>query len=398
MTFIRALRRLPPLETSILVVAIAILTALGLASSRQAEIGPQLDSFSSFDTAGGGYAAFFSLLEREDVRVRRFQQRPAFLDASVDTLAYVEPYVFDPRAVTPSSGDVAALEAWVRGGGRLLYVGHDDDAAKHGILHLPASTTKAQAGRGTVVAPELAAAGVRRIEPSGTLRWKRPKRGFEVLFGDARGPVVVAYPFGRGRVVASIDESLFRNDAIARFDRARLAYALAMPHRPAGVVAFYETVHGYGVPDRWWTLVPRAFAIALCFALAIIFIAFAGAAIRFGPPLIPVERRDRSSADFIDALSSLLERGRASRAALDDAAASTSRAIARSLGLALGTEGEVPSRDVASRIERPEAREAYRSLAALAATGPSNTADFVRGIALAQTLRKEFAAHGRPRH
>ncbi len=394
MTLLRALRRLPPLETGILVLAVAILAGLGFARQATPQSGPVLDSFSSFDAASGGYRAFYTLLEREGIRVERFEQRPAFLGADTDTLVYVEPYAFDPRQNVPSQGDVAALQAWVRGGGRLLYVGHDDVAAKHGILDLPASRDVARASARPFVARALADAGVAR-DPrvSGARRWMRGKHRFAELLGDAKGPLVVTYPFGKGRVTAAIDEAQFRNDTIARGDDARLAYALAKPGRPGGLVAFDEFVHGYALPNRWWTLVPRAFAIALCFALATILVAIAGAAARFGPPIVPVERRDRTSADFIDALSSLLERGRATRDALAVATASTTHAIARSLAL----PDAAPASEIAAGIERLQTREHYRTLVAFARTERLAQADFVRGIALAQELRKEFAAHGRPR-
>ncbi|MBD5636133.1 MAG: hypothetical protein IAI49_16820, partial [Candidatus Eremiobacteraeota bacterium] len=106
-----------------------------------------------------------------------------------------------------------------------------------------------------------------------------------------------------------------------------------------------------------------------------------------------LERRDRSSADFIDALSSLLERGRATRMAAESAAASASRAIARAVAMPDGATEDA----IAARIERPDLREAYGRMRSLAATGEAGD-DFVRGVALAQQLRKEFAPHGRPRN
>jgi hypothetical protein len=396
-TFFRALRRLPPFETGLLVLAIAVLTGLGLVRGERSESDvPLLDSFSSFDAASGGYRAFYTVLEREGIRVERFERQPAFLDSRTDTLVYAEPYTYDPRQVVPSRGDVAALEAWVRSGGRLLYIGYDDAAAKAGLLHLPATTAtepRAARRRRPYVAPELAAAGVARIVSRETRRWKRA-RDTTVLLADARGPLVLRYRYGRGRVTTLVDESLFRNDALAAGDRARLAFALARPGRAAGEVAFDELVHGYAVPGRWWTLVPRGFAIALVVALVAIAIALAGAAIRFGPPVVPVDRRDRSSADFIDALSSLLERGHAERKALADAAVSTSRALARSFGL-----GDAASTaEIAERLPSPASRDAYRTLVAFADGDLAKPSDFVRGLALAQALRKEYAAHGRPRN
>jgi hypothetical protein len=395
MTALRALRRLPPLETAILVLGIGILTWVGLAARGNSPENPPLDSFSTYDAASGGYRAFYTLLADEGVRVERFERHPAFLDASIATLVYVEPSPFDPRAIVPSESDVVALEAWVRRGGTLLYIGHDDVAAKRGVLRLPFSVTPRWPARVRAVrAPEIARAGVERLAPSNGLRWKLPKSGVRVLYGDARGALAVEYPFGRGRVRALIDESIFAYAKLGAPDRARFAYALALPRDARGVVAFDETPHGYFVAERWWQIVPRSFALALALALAAVLVAIAGAAVRLGPPVLAVERRERSSADFIDAFSSLLERAGARRKALRDATNSATHAIARSLGL----RADAPQEEIAARIERADLRAAFGRMRDVATNGFPDESNLLRGVALAQELRKEFAAHGRPRN
>jgi hypothetical protein len=391
-TFLAALRRLPKLETAILVIAVAVLVALAVATGKQQQVGPTIDSFSSYDPASGGYRAFYQMLGQVGVHVDRFERRPAFLDAEIDTLIYVEPYDFDARAVPLSASDLAALEAWVRAGGHLLYIGHDNEAAKHGVLSLPITTDAAARTHAAVLAPELERAGVTHVTFETAYRWKRWNHDFSVLVDDGRGPLAVTYPFGRGRVTALIDEAIFRNDEIGRPDRARFAYALAAPSHPNGVVSFDETPHGHIVATRWWDVVPRSFAIAIFVAIGVILVALAGAAIRFGPPLVPVERRDRTSADFIDAFSTLLERGGARRKASRDAARSTSRAIARSVG----ASADASSDAIASAIDRDDFRADYRNMLDVTANGFADDRNLVLGVALAQRLRKEFATHGRP--
>ena len=394
MTFLAALRRLPKLETAILVIAVAVLVWLAVATAKQQQAGPGIDSFSSYDSASGGYRAFYQLLGKLGVRVDRFERRPAFLDKGIDTLIYVEPYDFDTRAVPLSASDLAALEAWVRAGGHILYIGHDNAAAKSGILSLPITMNAAARAHTAMLSPELARSGVTRVTFETGYRWKRWKHDFSVLVDDGRGPLAVTYPFGRGRVTALIDEAIFRNDEIVRPDRARFAYALAAPGRPNGLVAFDETPHGYLVATRWWDVVPRSFAIAIFIAIGAILVALAGAAIRFGPPLVPVDRRDRSSADFIDAFSTLLERGDARRKASVDAARSTSHAIARSLGASADASPDA----IAAGIDRDDLRSDYRKMLEVTANGFADDRNLVLGVALAQRLRKEFATHGHPRN
>ncbi|MBD5607145.1 MAG: DUF4350 domain-containing protein, partial [Candidatus Eremiobacteraeota bacterium] len=122
---LRTLGRLPRFETALLVLATALLVALSVASDRRSH-GVHVDSYSTYDADGGGYRAFYELLGREGVRVERFEQRPAFLGPALDTLVWVEPLPFDPTQSVMAAADIAALQTWVRDGGRLLYVGHDD--------------------------------------------------------------------------------------------------------------------------------------------------------------------------------------------------------------------------------------------------------------------------------
>ncbi len=390
---IATLRRVPPLETAIVAVALAILVTIAVIGERTKPQPLPLDSYSTFDAASGGYRAWYELLLRLSVRAERFTARPAFLEGGIDTLVWAEPLAFDPRRQTTTRADVAALESWVRAGGRLLYIGHDDAAAKLGLLHLPHSRAADARASAPVVAMSLARLGVARVGSDWTLRWQMPKGAARVLFDDGRGPLALAYAFGAGTVVAVIDESLFTNAKIAGADRARFAAALALPRARGGRVSFDEAVHGFGVPEHWWQIVPRSFAIALGIAAAALLLAFAGAAARLGPPLVPEVRTDRSTSDFIDALAALFARGKAARRALADAKDSTTHAIARTLGL----RDDAPPGDILARIAGEERRDAYRTLVQIAEGGAADEHDLVRGVALAQQLRKEYAAHGRPR-
>ncbi len=385
------LRRLPRLEAGILLLALIILTVVGVErkwAAERTEVEP--DSYSTHDTKTGGYQAWYEMLQREGTPVSRFELRPAFLDRSIDTLIWADPLPFDTRQQFPTKNDVNALEAWIRAGGRLVYIGHDDAAASQGLIGLPHSHVPATKGE-PFVAPELAAAGVRHVPAITQLRWV-PNAKRTVLLADASGPLVVRYPFGKGQVIAAIDEPSFTNANVGVPDRARLAYALAQP-RAGGTVAFNEEVHGFLTPEHWWAVVPRPFAIAIWCALGVLLFAFAGAALRLGPPVIP-RSRDPNSAAFLDALAALFERGRAVRKSLLDAASSATRAVARSLGL----PDDTPPEQLAAAIEQPEQRRMFVALGQISSNAFPNEKNHVRGVALAQRVRKEFTTHGRPRY
>jgi hypothetical protein len=390
---IATLRRLPLLETALLLLATLALIVLAVLTDRAKHSDVPLDSYSSYDAAGGGLRAWYEVLQREGLRVGRFEQRPPFLDNTVDALVWAEPLTFDTRQVQNTPADVSGLEAWVRDGGRLLYAGHDDAAARAHVLHLPLSTNGTPGGA-PYVGPELADAGVGRVAPSpdSALRW-RPARGATVLLADEKGPLVVRYAFGKGEVVAAIDESLFTNARLGLADNARLAYALARPRGARGLVAFDEAVHGFVVPEHWWSIVPRPFAIALALALAVLILAFGGAALRLGPPLVPVARAEQTSAAFVDALAALFEKTGSGRKALADAAASAKRAVATRAGV----PDDLSDEAVARCIESNGDRSTFLGLAELAARNEGSDEQLVRGVTLAQRLRKDYGSHVRAR-
>ena len=383
-----AVARLPRFETAIFGIAALALVAFGVwRGDRTPRV--RFDSYSTFDSASGGYRAFAELLEREGVRVTRFRGRPSMLDAARATLVWAEPLPFDPAQGATTAADVAALEAWVRHGGRLLYLGLDDRAAAQGVLHLPRTRPRARRRAHPGVAEALAAAGVANVFAIAPRRYA-PSAHARTLLDDGYGPLVVRYAFGRGEVVAAIDETLFTNADIGAYDRARLAFALAVPNGAGAAVTFDESVHGYAVPSHWWSVVPRTFVIALTLAGIALLVAFAGAAIRLGPPLPSPVRETGTTADFIGALASLLQRGRAAAPTLAELTASTSRAVARTLGLRDGASNE----QVAAAIAGDDLRAAYRELVAGTSGVPVDEAMLVRGAALARRIRKDIVPHG----
>jgi hypothetical protein len=383
---LKRLQALPRTELVVVALAIVVLVCLSLAQQDATKPAP-IASYSSYDAQSGGTRALYELYAREGLGVDRFERQAVFLDNTIATLVWIEPLPFDLAQRVPSDAETKALLAWVKAGGKLLYVGHDDAAARQSYLRLPpAHETHAKHGR-AYVDPSLRALGIGAIAASGDLRWV-PRARQHVLVADARGPIVVRYSYGRGLVTAVVDEDLFSNDGIGRGDRARLAYALAaLPH--ASPIAFEESTHGYFVPEHWWQIAPRPFVVSVIVALVALAIAGIGAAIRFGPPVLPIPRDDATTSDFIGALAGLLRAGGARRNALVTAADSTTRALARSLGLG----DRATAQEVAARIERADVRADYQAMLAVAYNGYPDDRNLVRGVALAQRLRKDHAAH-----
>ena len=366
-----ALHALPRRDVALL--ALAFL-AIGFVAVLRSERGAaQPDTYSTYDAAAGGYRGWYELLEREGIAPLRFDERAAFLDASVGTLVLSdEPGPSDFTAV-----DAAAVADWVRRGGRLIVLGDGLIVAKAAsALRLPGILDDPPSGARPLIAPELRAAGVRGLPAVAAARL-RARPTDRVLVADRSGRLIVRYPLGRGTVVDAIDAAALSNEHIALPDRARLAVALARIAGPRGPFAFDESVHGYLVPEHWWTALPARLVAAIVAALAVVALALAGSALRLGPPLAPEAPQRPASGGYLDALATLFERARARHKALADAR--------RSIGLLVARSPELPA---------PQ-RAAVDDLEGLThGTAPTDD-ELIRGLGLAVALRKEIGAYGR---
>jgi hypothetical protein len=379
-------RGLPLLELAALGAAVVCLVAFGLLGQTKNE--GAVDTYSTYDAGAGGVRAWYELLEREGVRVSRYEERTAFLDRSIGALIAVDTSFLDPRTSDSVTADGPAIAGWVRDGGRLLVAGNGMlTTFGRRQLQLP-NTAILTPHQSRLVAPPLSAYGVSDVQAADGARFV-VRKGDRVLLRDASGPLAVRYALGKGWVVALSDAEVLRNVDIGRPDRARLAYGLAMllaAGKGPAAVAFDEALHGYVAPVHWWQVLPEPFVIAVVLAVAVLLIAIAGAAIRLGPPQAAELERAPSSAEYVDALANLMERSGASDAALREALVATRRRLGRRFGL----QDDANAADMAARIGDPALREQFLNVTAVALRGGAGDDALVRGVAVLSALRKEY--------
>lgn len=296
-----------------LLALVAIVTSSGGPSDRNAVA---LAQYASTDYASGGYRAWATLLAREDISTARFVLRPVELDRTTDTLVSAQPArgAIDPNART--AADLGALAAWVRGGGRLVYLGHNAalaDAETH-ALHLPFGLPTVGAS-GALRGP--AAAVVQSLAGLGSNRMRLAEHRGTAVLADANGEIVVRYPLGRGEVIAVADPVPLTNAQIARADNARLAYLIGLPRRTGGVVAFDDGLHGALVDRPWYRALPVPLRLTLGVAAVALVLALIGSALRGAPAMRLEPAREPTSAEFIAAVAALYERIDARAAARD---------------------------------------------------------------------------------
>jgi hypothetical protein len=269
---------------------------------------PETTTYAASDVHGGGYAAFAELLARERVHVDLFDRRPGQLDAGTDTLvaAYAPGAVSSDLTSARSDADLDDLRAWIERGGRLVVLGADARVAPRERAHLGRPPLVEATAFGPPFTGPLAA-GISELGPHGSARFATPSANDHVALADAGGPLVVDVTIGRGVVRYLNAAQLFDNRNLARHDNARLAYALARPRFPDGLVLFDEGLHGALIDPSIWSIMPVWLRVMLSGLALTVLLALAGSALRLGPPIEP-PRAEPTSAAFLDAVTALYER------------------------------------------------------------------------------------------
>lgn len=414
--------RAPELIIALLVLACFV--AVGwLDYSNQRRQAATYDSFSSFDYQHGGYRAWLEMLRDEGIRVARYQRRPAYLSDSVTTLV-VANNVFDaelrqefgqPSGIY-TDADMLALEKWVKGGGRLVWLVDEAtslapssakgslrsalDRASDDPLRLPiVKNVGRENDSALAIAPSPFTEGVRAVSGNTGLRVPFDTDfALSPVVADRAGTVVGWYPLGKGSVIVVTDETLFENGRLGKADNARLAYNLATYDvRPGQTVAFEEWSHGYQAGDTWWAILPQPFRVAFGIAGAALLLLLFGATWRFGPAVPLPENNERTSFEYLTSMAGLLERGGAARKAVRDLAHLALHAAARSVGL----PDEATASAIASRLRGSDAGERraddVMTLERLAGYENPTSTELVQAARLALSLRKEFSLDGSQR-
>ncbi len=286
----------------LLLAAVAVVTARNPA--------PAGDTYASTDFAGGGYHAWSTLLDRERVAVTRFVLRPIELDGRIDTLISAQPLPAFTDPAVRTAADLASMAAWVRAGGRLVYIGRHAGLAKpeRALLELPL-LLRDVGTRGKLRGSYATLVGT--VERIGADRMLLVEHSGRAELSDRNGDIVVRYPLGRGEVVAVVDTVPFDNANIAAGGNARLAYLIGVPRRSGGVVAFDDGIHGALIDRPWYRALGLPTRVALSIVAVAGLLAFIGGLFGSGPPMRLSPEREPTSVEFLDALASLYERTQA---------------------------------------------------------------------------------------
>ena len=364
----------------------ALLVLVGLTLLRASQTAPsQISMPSTFDFGRSGYSALYDLLQKEGVRVGRFERSHVRLSGVSSALLIAQvPYEGLGGGTGLTHNGVIAIKDWVLHGGRLIVLSPPYGDAGDTLLGIPATRSATPATTRAVPFAELAeTTAIHAVDGNfaAEFRLDAAPKALPTLTSP-RGIVALQYRFGRGTVVAITDPSIFSNQRLADGDNARFAYNL---FSPTGV-EFDESIHGYSSERSLWSALPLPAHLAVYLVLAALLLALIGNMVRFAPPVELRQADDRYSSAYLTAMAGLLEHAGAARRVLHDRADFTLRAVRRALGLSEHTDLSV----LLSRVDRAPIRSEITELNQLGEIERPTAAQLVRAGVLCAKLDQEF--------
>jgi hypothetical protein len=266
----------------------------------------------TYSTAKKGYKALYLWLQALDVPTERWSKPLQELPGKTSTVLIVGP------EIGPDSGEMNALDLWVKTGGTLIMVMRPPNVF-FDYFGLSADLLKDHDNEKKVLfQPGPYTGGVRIVLSKGhpALYSDRPEWVFHLR--DNMGGLLAVMNHGKGRVIALSDTDLLSNGSLREGDHALLALNLLLSHGREGSVLVDEYHHGYGRATSVLGHLGRSRAfVPFLQGLLMLLILWVGIGRRFGPPRSPLIEDRRSSMAYFKAIGQLFQRAGARRLALE---------------------------------------------------------------------------------
>ncbi|MGH9908918.1 MAG: DUF4350 domain-containing protein [Pyrinomonadaceae bacterium] len=176
-----------------------------------------------------------------------------------------------------------------------------------------------------------------------------------VHLSDSRGPLLLDYRHGLGRIALLSDPYIYSNGGIGLHDNLQLAINMLAGRE--GLIAFDEYHQGRGVTRKaligYFSGTP-VLALLGQFALLVLVIIWTRSR-RFARPLPLTQIDRRSTLEFVASMAELQQRSRAYDLAIENIYSRTRRVLARYAGV----EYNSPRAEIASRVAARSSLEAH---------------------------------------
>jgi hypothetical protein len=292
-------------------------------------------------------------------------------------------FVFSP-GVEYSDDEAGQLERWLSAGGVVVYADAQGDRRLDALFQVRRqpvfsegadsaappqvrliAATPVLVGVGTVLGTDLSLPGV----DAPTSLTPKPTQ-VAILRDDDSNHQVASFlqPLGRGRVVVLSDPQALGNGNLGKADNGRLAADLISLAPEGAPVLFDEFHHGAGgttpsITD--WVTTP--WGAVLGWALAVSYVGLLLRSRVFGPQISLAPGRERSTAEYAEAVGTLLRRAGARATTLRVLGEATRRSLAERVGLGQGVPRDQLGRVLGQRA--PDLADALASADIAAASG-----------------------------
>lgn len=269
----------------------------------------------TYSVSSGGYKALYLWLKRLGLPVQRWEKSYHELPTGKDVLLVAEP------EMGLGKGELKGLLKWVNGGGNLVLVTSfpntflNQKRLKAEILKqdnnktMTTTTLHFQPGPYTQNVHDVRSLRHPALIP------QSPE--VVIHMRDVNGGLLAVFQKGKGRVMVMTDSSLFDNQSLRKADHARLALNLLLAHLGEGTILVDEFHHGYGRATSVLDHMMRSRVFeSLLQALLVLLMIWLAFAKRFSPARPQVQVDQRSSMEYIQAMASIFQRGRARTLAL----------------------------------------------------------------------------------
>jgi hypothetical protein len=330
------------------VVAALLLYSLHLAQeARDPRFAPKPLSYSQHRYGVKGFAR---LLERNGYTVRSLKRTYRHLPKDADMLVIFPP-PFEIGVGDPFSEwneeDADALDAWLKGGGRLLLFCEDSrlpeslrDDARNRLPIAQFPTDKTFEAQPSLPAPWLK--GIQRVRLADQQANLSPREERWVPLLHTGGTVEAAiWYYEKGVVFECTDWQWLTNERLREADNGAFILAVVRKMLPKGGVVYFDDAgqgdleREAGAPRGFWGIAPMGVRIAFAHLMLITLVAFYSLGKRFGLPR-PAPPRAPALGEYVDALAGVYERTQAVQPAFETILDDVRRRLCRRLGMPAG--------------------------------------------------------------
>jgi hypothetical protein len=380
---------------SILFLGLVAFVILGPAQTPQDTITTSPTTHSS---AAGGALALLRWTRELGYDARRLEFQAFTIDERADAL-----FVLNPAEPFQLAQAREVLD-WVEAGGTLILA---DDRPRlfaqpnELLAELDVTLAAYQEGgsieRATALQPALHTPPLREIAPQTRRVLDTERTDAAPLFGardsvsgEQEGIVLLGLRHGEGYIYLSSATYPFTNEGLRNEQHAALVLNLLRRVPPGGRVLFDEYHHGFfEPPSLLGTIASNAWGWGLLYALGVsgVYLLLTGR--RFGRPVpLPEETRRRSSAEYVESMADLLQRGGKRGFVLRHYRDSLKRRLARPYGISPHLDDDAFVRELARyRPLADEDQERLRTLLARMRREQVGEEELLRLIAEADAAR-----------